>query len=158
MCCYLSVSWYTRSHTGVTQDRGFANRTCWLGWTHTRGCLMSQAAKDGEKGHKHSCISIQSEACSTFRNFLSWEQASCCSLPSETPAKIPVSMGEIMLGQWAVMEKFPADLWRRSFWFWTEGFCWMSAHRSTRLLQPALYSIPFTGAQWGSRIRPENIS
>lgn len=25
---------------GVAQDRGFANRICWLGWTHTRGCLM----------------------------------------------------------------------------------------------------------------------
>lgn len=88
MCHYLSVPWCTGSHTGVTQDRGFAHRTCWLGCTHTRGCLMNQAAKDEDPVRRatSTVVCIQHKAsCSTFRNFVSWEPAACPSLPSETP-------------------------------------------------------------------------
>lgn len=33
---------------------------------------------------------------------------------TDAAGKIPVSIGHTMLGQWAVMWKFPAELWRRS--------------------------------------------
>lgn len=77
---------------GVTQEshrtRGFANRTRWPGWAHTRGCLKNQAAEDEasyEEGHKHSCVGIQHKACCTFGNCLSRGAVASPSLPSETP-------------------------------------------------------------------------
>lgn len=109
------------------------------------------------------------------------QERSCGRIWRDAAEKIPVSMGDSMLGQWAVMGKFPADLWRRSPWKSLEPPIWKEAlrklmntihfgsghtafvgwvHRDPPGICSLLWTI-FPAQEHkgeGSKIRPENIS